>query len=136
MNKEKIADLARQMIEVAEKMLVELSDDKVTVSKAIPKSVEEVLEVIRTRSVAEHFFDFYSSKGWRVGNVSMKDWRSAARNWLRRNGGLSQNSPQKTNETVSKVKQWEEEQKNNPITESQKEELKKLMVGLTQKVSV
>ncbi len=30
------------------------------------------------------FIDFYSSKGWKVGSQSMKDWKAAARNWARR----------------------------------------------------
>lgn len=29
------------------------------------------------------FFDYYSSKNWKVGNVSMSDWLAAARRWLR-----------------------------------------------------
>ena len=33
----------------------------------------------------ERFFDFYESKGWKVGNQSMKDWKAAVRNWERRN---------------------------------------------------
>ena len=30
------------------------------------------------------FMDFYASKGWRVGNQPMKDWKAAVRNWARR----------------------------------------------------
>ena len=30
------------------------------------------------------FFDFYESKGWRVGNQPMKDWRACVRTWERR----------------------------------------------------
>lgn len=30
------------------------------------------------------FIDFYESKGWKVGNQSMKDWRAAVRTWERR----------------------------------------------------
>ena len=30
------------------------------------------------------FFDFYESKGWRVGNQAMKDWRASVRTWERR----------------------------------------------------
>lgn len=33
----------------------------------------------------ESFFDFYESKGWLVGKVSMKDWRASARKWVREN---------------------------------------------------
>ena len=31
------------------------------------------------------FYDFYESKGWKVGKNKMKDWRAAVRNWERRN---------------------------------------------------
>lgn len=30
---------------------------------------------------ASRFFDFYESKGWRVGNQAMKDWKAAVRTW-------------------------------------------------------
>lgn len=33
---------------------------------------------------AEKFSDFYSSKGWKVGNSAMKDWKAAVRNWQRK----------------------------------------------------
>ena len=33
---------------------------------------------------AEPFYDFYQSKGWKVGKAPMKDWKAAARNWCRR----------------------------------------------------
>ncbi len=29
----------------------------------------------------QQFFDFYESKGWRVGNQPMKDWRACVRTW-------------------------------------------------------
>lgn len=32
----------------------------------------------------ESFVDFYESKGWKVGNQSMKDWKAAVRTWERR----------------------------------------------------
>lgn len=31
----------------------------------------------------ERFVDFYASKGWKVGNATMKDWQAAVRNWER-----------------------------------------------------
>lgn len=33
---------------------------------------------------ARAFFDFYESKGWKVGNQRMKDWRACVRTWERR----------------------------------------------------
>lgn len=34
---------------------------------------------------AERFYDFYESKGWRVGNQAMKDWMAAVRTWENKN---------------------------------------------------
>lgn len=33
---------------------------------------------------AQAFFDFYESKGWKIGTAKMKDWRASVRNWERR----------------------------------------------------
>lgn len=30
---------------------------------------------------AQRFYDFYESKGWKVGNTPMKDWKAAVRTW-------------------------------------------------------
>ena len=35
---------------------------------------------------ADRFCDFYASKGWKVGNQPMKDWRAAVRTWATRDG--------------------------------------------------
>ena len=32
----------------------------------------------------ERFVNFYASKGWKVGNSQMKDWKAAVRNWEQR----------------------------------------------------
>ena len=60
-----------------------------SVSKRIfkPPTVEEVRAYCRERGNdvdAERFVDFYASKGWRVGNQPMKDWKAAVRTWERR----------------------------------------------------
>jgi len=46
---------------------------------------------------AQRFHDFYTSKGWMVGKTKMKDWKAAARNWLRRDTSKVQpNNPKAT----------------------------------------
>ena len=50
-------------------------------------SVDEVRGYCKERGNsidAETFVDFYSSKGWKVGNSPMKDWQSAIRTWEKR----------------------------------------------------
>lgn len=49
-----------------------------------PPSLAEVSEYCRERGNSispEAFIDFYASKGWRVGNQPMRDWKAAVRTW-------------------------------------------------------
>lgn len=50
-------------------------------------TVEEVAEYCEERRNgidARAFFDFYESKGWKVGAVKMRDWRASVRTWEQR----------------------------------------------------
>lgn len=52
--------------------------------KFIPPTVAEVRAYCQERKNtvdAETFVDFYSSKGWMVGNQKMKDWKACVRTW-------------------------------------------------------
>lgn len=56
-------------------------------SKFVKPSVEEIAAYCTERNNnidPQQFFDFYESKGWKVGNQSMKDWKAAVRTWERR----------------------------------------------------
>lgn len=51
-----------------------------------PPSLQEVKDYCCERSNSvdpEAFVDFYTSKGWKVGNQAMKDWKAAIRMWER-----------------------------------------------------
>lgn len=53
-------------------------------SKFVKPSVEEIADYCAERNNnidPQQFFDFYESKGWKVGNQSMKDWEAAVRTW-------------------------------------------------------
>ena len=68
-------------------------------------SVQEIAAYCKARGNTvdpQAFWDFYESKGWRVGNTPMKDWQAAVRTWERRpqygNGQPSPKAkPKKTN---------------------------------------
>ena len=66
-----------------------------------PPTVEEVAEYCKERNNnvnAERFVDFYTSKGWKVGKESMKDWKACVRTWEGRDRGKvlpAQNFPQR-----------------------------------------
>lgn len=52
-----------------------------------PPTVSEVSDYCLERGNAvdpERFVDFYSAKGWKVGNQPMKDWKAAVRTWEKR----------------------------------------------------
>jgi hypothetical protein len=54
--------------------------------KFTPPTIEEIRSYCleRRNSVdPERFHDFYASKGWKVGNQPMKDWKAAVRTWER-----------------------------------------------------
>ena len=56
-------------------------------SRFIKPTVDEIAAYCSERKNnidAQAFYDFYESKGWRVGNQPMKDWKASVRTWERR----------------------------------------------------
>lgn len=41
---------------------------------------------------ADSFFNYYESKGWKIGNTAMKDWKAAVRTWEQRRKSSAQYS--------------------------------------------
>ena len=67
-----------------------------TASRFTPPTLDEVTDYCRERQNGvdpQRFVDFYASKGWKVGNQPMKDWRAAVRTWERKEGGNSYGQP-------------------------------------------
>ena len=53
-------------------------------ARFVPPTVEEVKQYCEDRGNgidAEHFVNWYSSKGWYVGRNKMMDWKAAVRTW-------------------------------------------------------
>ena len=73
--------------------------------KFVKPTVAEIKEycIERKNSInAEHFFDYYESKGWQVGKNPMKDWKAAVRNWERQEfnkGGVKNESNSRSNDS-------------------------------------
>jgi DNA-binding transcriptional ArsR family regulator len=66
---------------------------------ARPKDLEEVLESFKEvgaeESEALAFFDYYEANGWTQGrNKPIKDWKAAARGWIRRSHQFKKNDRQ------------------------------------------
>jgi hypothetical protein len=106
-------------MEVAERLLTkqktqslfkEFDFDVVCKSKAKP-CLEELSKYIHERGdliSADAFFDFYESKGWRVGNQPMRDWRAAVRSWERRIEGERLPKPPETQPMTEEELQFAE----------------------------
>jgi len=67
----------------------ESANVKEKTAKFVPPTVSEVADYCRERNNnvdAERFVDYYTSNGWMVGKVKMKDWKSAVRTWEKKDG--------------------------------------------------
>jgi hypothetical protein len=68
---------------------VETPKETISKGRFAPPTVSEASDYFSERGAdpaeAERFVDFYESKGWLVGKSKMKCWKSAVRNWIRRN---------------------------------------------------
>lgn len=70
-----------------EKELEKELEKDIKVRRFTPPTPEEVQQYCSESGHyidADAFVDFYSSKNWMVGKNKMKDWKSAVRNWERR----------------------------------------------------
>ena len=64
-----------------------LTESKEKRDRFSPPSLEDVTVYCEERRNAvdpQTFIDFYTSKGWKIGNQSMKDWKAAVRTWEKR----------------------------------------------------
>ena len=61
------------------------NDNKVTIKRFVPPTVDEVAEYCRQRNNginAQHFVDYYTQGGWILKNgKKMVDWKAAVRTW-------------------------------------------------------
>jgi len=68
---------------------IETPNETISKGRFAPPTLFEVSDYFSERGAdpaeAERFVDFYESKGWVVGKTKMKCWKSAVRNWIRRN---------------------------------------------------
>ncbi len=83
-NREKEMEMEMEMEKEMEKECESTAAKPPTRAKRFtPPTLEEVTAYIAERHSPvdpQGFIDFYEAKGWKVGKVSMKDWRAACRN--------------------------------------------------------
>ena len=106
-----VANDSNVMQTIAEKKRKETAwneKDRNSVGRFAPPTVEEVREYCRERGNnvnPERFIDFYASKGWKVGNQPMKDWKACVRTWEQRDGKkvIAQEFPQRDYSDVDRL---------------------------------
>ena len=83
-------------------------------------SLEEIREYCFEKNInidSEKFFNYYESKGWKVGTAPMKDWKAAVRNWAKNDIQYQQNKVpkgiQSDKDTAILERYKPEEDKNN-----------------------
>ena len=93
-----------------------------TLKKFTKPTIEEIKDYCKERKNkvdADSFYDFYESKGWKVGNQSMKDWKACIRTWEQRMKKSSNEKP---------VPEWfNQKNESEEIAEKEQEELKEMM---------
>ena len=81
------------------KEILSKESTKKAAPRFLPPSVEEVRAYCQERKNTvdpEGFVNFYSSKGWKIGSQSMKDWKAAVRTWEKRENFTSPKRGAKT----------------------------------------
>lgn len=87
---------------------VEESKEKVAVAPSVFRkpSITEIAMYCKARNNnvdAEAFWSFYESKGWKVGNATMKDWKAAVITWEKRRKEDGNNQKYSTTEQRTMV---------------------------------
>lgn len=76
-----------------------INGSKEKTTRFTPPTVEEVAAYCKERNNnvdAEMFVAFYASKGWKVGNTPMRDWKKCIITWEKREGVRASPKPAKT----------------------------------------
>jgi hypothetical protein len=71
-------------------------DEREKRARFTPPSLDDVSSYCKDRNNpidAQTFIDFYASKGWKIGNQPMKDWKAAVRTWEKRDNYEDKSHP-------------------------------------------
>lgn len=76
----------------------EENNNKEREKRFVKPTINEIAEYCRERQNTidpEAFFAFYESKGWRIGNTPMKNWKSAIITWEKKRASSPSPSPRR-----------------------------------------
>lgn len=102
---------SQKIAKIAVSDSVSVSDKDIKRSRFTPPSLEDVSSYIKEKGYnvdPESFIDFYTSKGWKIGKDTMKDWRAAVRTWARRDNKPKAQKDNKFNEFEQNTYDYDE----------------------------
>ena len=92
---------------------LELERDKNKATRFIKPTIDEIKTFLNEQEYetdidryADRFYNFYESKGWKVGKEKMKDWKAAIRGWLSRDNIRKIEKKEIIDDTLDPI--WEE----------------------------
>ena len=92
---------------------LELERDKNKATRFIKPTIDEIKTFLNEQEYetdidryANRFYNFYESKGWKVGKEKMKDWKAAIRGWLSRDNIRKIEKKETIDDTLDPI--WEE----------------------------
>jgi hypothetical protein len=83
--------------------------DKPRRARFTPPTLEEVRAYCLERNNgvdAQHFLDYYSANGWKVGRNPMKDWKAAVRTWERNGVNRKAGSAAELEDSYRMMRDW------------------------------
>ena len=92
-----------------QKNVIEIETTTTKEKKFVKPSLEEIKNYCLERKNkidAERFFDYYESKGWKVGKAPMKDWQAAIRTWERNDNEGNTNNEKSNGDKYSRENGW------------------------------
>lgn len=93
--KKDITPLSMSPLERVDDTQLDLEEAIKKTKRFVKPTIAEIQDYCRERNKsvdAERFWNFYESKGWKVGKNPMKDWRAAVCNWAKDTSPVAQES--------------------------------------------
>lgn len=106
----------RDSIDVDRELKESIKEKKAKSNRFVKPTLDEIKIFLKEQEYdtdidgyANRFYNFYESKGWKVGKEKMKDWKAAIRGWLSRdNIGKTDKKETVEVETNDDESVWEE----------------------------
>lgn len=102
-SKEDINKLSNESKESADKLRNGTTKRTAFVVPSLEMVKDYFLTIKGANTDSECFYDYFTANGWRTGKNPIKDWKAAARNWMRRKSEFNTTTQKQTNHETRKT---------------------------------